>query len=98
MHRNFFAYQHLSLELFGVVWNCKYMGLQMQGADRAKREEAVQKWQTSARKAQRYADACYAEAQAKADEAAEATAQVITCAFFSTHPLLCSITYQDRPM
>ena len=54
----------------------------MQDASRAKLEEAVQKWQTSARKAQRYADACYAEAQAKADEAAEATAQVITCAFF----------------
>ncbi len=71
------------------------MGLQMQDASRAKLEEVVQKWQTSARKAQRYADACYAEAQAKADEAAEATAQVTTCAFFSTRPLLCSITYQD---
>jgi len=72
------------------------MKLQMQDASRAKLEEAVQKWQTSARKAQRYADACYAEAQAKANEAAEATAQVITCAFFSTHPLLRSIIYQDK--
>ena len=49
-----------------------------QDQTRAKMEEAVQKWQTSARKAQRYADACYAEAQAKTDEAAEATAQVPT--------------------
>ncbi|KAL0022404.1 hypothetical protein WJX77_008671 [Trebouxia sp. C0004] len=46
-----------------------------QDASRAKLEGAFQKWQTSARKAQRYADACYAEAQAKADEATEATAQ-----------------------
>ena len=50
----------------------------VQDQTRAKLEEAVQKWQTSARKAQRYADACYAEAQAKTDEAAEATAQVPT--------------------
>ncbi|KAL0030919.1 hypothetical protein WJX79_001187 [Trebouxia sp. C0005] len=53
-------------------------GYPQQDANRAKLEEAVQKWQTSARKAQRYADACYAEAQAKADEAAEATAQAAT--------------------
>ena len=38
--------------------------------------EAVQKWQKAAHKAQRHADACFAEAQAKEDEAAEATAQV----------------------
>ena len=48
----------------------------MQTAERAQVEEAVQKWQRAAHKAQRHADACYAEAQAKQEEAAEAAAQV----------------------
>ncbi len=39
-------------------------------------EEAVQKWQKCAQKAQRHADACYSEAQAKEEEAAEASSQV----------------------
>lgn len=47
-----------------------------QEIERAKIEEAVQKWQRTAIKAQRHAEACYAEAQAKAEEAAEATSQV----------------------
>ena len=46
-------------------------------ADMAQLEEAIQKWQRAAHKAQRHADACHAEANAKDDEAAEATAQVV---------------------
>ena len=61
---------HLKIDLMPIT-------MFIQDEIKAKLEEAVQKWQTSARKAQRYADACYAEAQAKADEAAEATAQVL---------------------
>ena len=48
----------------------------VQAAQKAQVEEAVQKWQKAAHIAQRHADACYAEAQAKEEEAAEATAQV----------------------
>ena len=36
----------------------------------------MQKWQGTCKKARRHAEACYAEAQAKASEAEEATAQV----------------------
>lgn len=51
--------------------------VQAETGDMAEREEAVQKWQRAAHKAQRHADACYAEANAKDEEAAEATAQVV---------------------
>lgn len=39
-------------------------------------EGLVQKWQGTCKKARRHAEACYAEAQAKASEADEATTQV----------------------
>lgn len=53
------------------------LDMQAETGDMAELEEAVQKWQRAAHKAQRHADACYAEANAKDEEAAEATAQVV---------------------
>ena len=53
------------------------LALQADTADISKLEESIQKWQRSALKAKRHADACYAEAQAKEEEATEAAAQVL---------------------
>ena len=52
------------------------LGVQAETADMAQLEEAIQKWQRAAHKAQRHADACHAEAHTKDREAAEAAAQV----------------------
>lgn len=57
------------------------LALQAETADMSKLEESLQKWQRSALKAKRHADACYAEAQAKEEEAAEAAAQVFVLTF-----------------
>lgn len=56
---------------------CCALELQAESGDMAEREEAAQKWQRAAHKAQRHADACFAEANAKDEESAEATAQVV---------------------
>lgn len=56
--------------------------MSMQGKDDQKKSELeglVQKWQGTCKKARRHAEACYAEAQAKASEAEEAAAQVCIC-------------------
>lgn len=48
----------------------------MDNKKKSELEGLVQKWQGTCKKARRHAEACYAEAQAKASEAEEATAQV----------------------
>lgn len=64
---------------FVCVWQQSVLegGVQAGAADMCQLEEAMQKWQRAAHKAQRHADACHAEADAKDQEAAEATAQVV---------------------
>lgn len=62
------------LQSIQAYWPCVVQ--EMDNKKRGELEGLVQKWQGTAKKARRHADACYAEAQAKAGEAEEATAQV----------------------
>lgn len=70
--------------------------VQAETADMSQLEETIQKWQRTAHKAQRHADACHAEANAKDEEAAEATAQVVLTQFFvnlNIHAQLCQVSH-----